>query len=109
MKRIDRHPPESDEESAPESILDTEHWHDWNGDLDNPYDSEDNWEADNEFAIDLDDGVENAETPEHWDVSAAPSDPRLIWPTRRSMNKAEQLLQTINAMEPRRNTRNKKT
>jgi len=44
--RINRHPVERDEDSASESISDTEDWLNWNGDLDNPNDSEDNCVAD---------------------------------------------------------------
>jgi len=76
---------ESDEDSVAESISDTENWLDWNGDLENPNESKDNWEADNESEIELDSGIEDAESPEQQDVSAAPNVPRLIWPTWRSM------------------------
>jgi len=48
IKWIDRHPVASDEDSSPESILDTKNRFDWNGDLDNPNDSEDDWEVDNQ-------------------------------------------------------------
>jgi len=48
IKLIDHHPAESDEDSSPESISDTENWLNWNWDLDNPNDSEGDWEADNE-------------------------------------------------------------
>jgi hypothetical protein len=41
IKRIDRHPADSNEDSSPESISDTENWLNWNGDLDNLNDSED--------------------------------------------------------------------
>jgi len=44
--RINRQTVESDEDSAPESISDTEDWLNWNGDLDNPNDSEDYCAAD---------------------------------------------------------------
>jgi hypothetical protein len=40
--RINRHPIESDDDSAPESISDTEGWRIRNGDLDYPNHSEDN-------------------------------------------------------------------
>jgi len=40
IRRINCHPVESDEDSAPESISDTADWLNWNGDLDNPNDSE---------------------------------------------------------------------
>jgi len=43
--RIDHHPVASDEDSAPRSISDTNDWLNWNGDLDNPNDSEDDCAA----------------------------------------------------------------
>jgi len=58
-KPIDRHPTESDEASAPESISETEYWLDWSGDLHNPNDSEDDWKTDNESNIELDNGIED--------------------------------------------------
>jgi len=64
LKRIGRHPDKSDEDSSAESISDTENWLNWNGDLDNPNNSEDNWEADNESDMEVDYGNENSETPE---------------------------------------------
>jgi len=51
IRRINSHPVESDEDSAPESISDTDDWLDWNGDLDNLNDSEDHWVADDESDI----------------------------------------------------------
>jgi hypothetical protein len=41
VKQIDRHPAESDEDSSPEIISDTENWLNWSEDLDNPNDSKD--------------------------------------------------------------------
>ena len=58
FKRIDRPSAESDEDSSPVSISDTENWLHWNGDCDNPNDSEDDWEADNETDMKLDNGSE---------------------------------------------------
>jgi len=46
--------------------------------LDNPNDSEDDWEADNELDTEPDKGSENSETPEQQNVSAAPNIPGLI-------------------------------
>jgi len=46
IRRINRHPVESNDNSAPESISDTDDWPNWNGDLDNPNDSEDDCAAD---------------------------------------------------------------
>jgi hypothetical protein len=81
IKRIDRHhPAESDEDSSPESISDTKNWLNWNGVLDNPNDSDDDWEADNESDKELDNGSEDSETLEVRNVSAAPNVPGLIRP-----------------------------
>jgi len=55
--------------------LDTENWLNWNGDLDNPNDSEDDWEADIEFEIELDNGIEDPETPGQQEVTAGPNVP----------------------------------
>ena len=54
IKKIDCHLAEGDEDSAPESISDTDHWLHWNGELDNPYVSKDDWEADDESDVELD-------------------------------------------------------
>jgi len=48
IRRITRHPVENDEDSAPESISDTEDWLNWNGDLHNPNDSKEDWAADDD-------------------------------------------------------------
>jgi len=103
IKQIDHHPAESDEDSSPESISDTENWLNWNGDLDNPNDSEHDWEADNESDMELDNGSEVSETLEERNVSAAPNVPGLIRPIRQSKKKVEQALVKVNIMETRRN------
>jgi len=46
IRRINCHPVESGVDSAPECSLDTEHWRNCNGDLDNPNDSEDDCMSD---------------------------------------------------------------
>jgi len=48
IPRINHHPVEGDEDCAPESILDTEDWLNWNGDLDIPNNSDDDWVGDDE-------------------------------------------------------------
>jgi hypothetical protein len=108
IKRIDHHPAESDEDSSPESISDTENWLNWNGDLDNPNDSKDDWEADNESDVELDNGSEESETPELRTVSGAQNVPGLIRPILRSKKKVEKALLMVNIMETRRNTGIKK-
>jgi len=108
IKKIDRHPAESDEDCAPESISDTENWLDWNGDLDNANVSEDDWEADDEFDLEQDNVIEDSETTVQRDVSAALNVPRLIRPTRKSKRQAEKVIVTVSAMETRRNKGNEK-
>jgi hypothetical protein len=58
FKQIDCHAAESHEDNSPESMSDTENWLYWNRHLDNPNDSEDDWEADNESDMELDNGSE---------------------------------------------------
>jgi len=103
IRRVNRHPAKSDEDSSPESISDTKNWLNWNGDLDDPNESEDNWEADNESDMDLDNGSEDSETPEQRNVSAAPNVPGLVQPIRRTRKKVEKPLMTVNIMETSRN------
>ena len=40
FRKINRHPVESDEDGIPQSISDTDHWPNWNSELDNANDSE---------------------------------------------------------------------
>jgi len=108
IKRIDGHPAETDDDSSPESISDTEHWLDWNGDFDNPNNSEDNWEADDESDMGLHNGIEDSETPAQRNVSAAPNVPGSIRPIRQSQKMVEKALMTVNIMETRRNKEIKK-
>jgi len=108
IQRINRHPVESDEDSTPESISDIDDWLNWNGDLDNPIDSEEDCAADDESDIEQNNGIEDLECPEQQDVSAAPNVPGLVQPTRKSKRKAEKLLVTVNAAETRRNKGGKK-
>jgi len=103
MQRINRPPVESVEDCAPESISVTEDWLNWNGDLDNPNDSEDNCAADVESDMEQDNSIEDPQCPEQRDVSAARNGPRLIRPTPKSKRQAEKLLVTVNAMERRSN------
>jgi len=102
IRQIDRHPAESDDDSSPETISDTENWLNWNGDLDNPNESKDDWEADNESEAALDNCFEDPECPEQRDVWGASNVPGLIWPTWRSKEKTETVLVTVNATETRR-------
>jgi len=108
IRRINRHPVESDDDSAPESISDTEDWLNWNGDLDNPNDSEEDCAAADESDIEHNNGIEDPECPEQQDVRAAPNVPGLVRPTRKSKRQAEKVLVTVNAVETRRNKGGKK-
>jgi len=103
IRRIDCHPVESDEDSTPESISDTEDWLNWNGDLDNPNDSEVDCAADFESPIEQDKSIEDPEWPEQRRVNATLHVPGLIRPTRKSKRQAEPVLMTVNAIETRRN------
>jgi len=73
-------------------------WLNWNGALDNANESEHNWEADNESDMELDNGRENAETPEQRNVSATLNVSGLIRPTRRTKMEIEKALMMINIM-----------
>jgi len=108
IRRINPHPVESDDDSAPDSISDTEDWLNWNGDLDNPNDSEEVCAAADESDIEHNNGIEDPECPEQQDVSAAPNVPGLVWLTRKSKRQAEKVLVTVNAVETRRNKGGKK-
>jgi len=108
IRRINRHPVESDEDSAPESISDTEDWLHWNGDLDNPNDSEEDCTADDHSDIHHNNCIEDLECPEMQDVSAAPNVPRLVRLTWKSKRQAQKVFMTVNAAETRRNKGGKK-
>ena len=103
IRRINHHPVESEEDGAAESISDTEDWLNWNGDLDNPNDSEDDCTADFESDMEQDNSLEDPECPAQQDVSAAANDPRLIRLTRKINRKAENVFVTVNTIETRRN------
>jgi len=103
IRRIDHHPVESGEDSAPESYLDITIWLKWSADLANQNKSEDNCEADNESDVEQGNGIKASESPERSIVSATPIVPGLIQPTQRSMKQAEKWLMTVSAMERRSN------
>ena len=108
IRRINRHPVESDKDSAPESISDTEDWLNWNGDLDNPNDSEEDCAVDDDSDIEHNNCIEDPKCPEQQDVSAAPNVPGLVRPTWKSKIQAEQVLMTVNAAGTRSNKGGKK-
>ena len=102
IRRINCHPVESDVDRAPERIQDTKYRLNWNGDLDNPNNSEDDCAADIEWDIEQHNSIEDLQCLEQRDVSAAPDIARLIWLTRKSMRQAEMVLMTVNAIKTRR-------
>jgi hypothetical protein len=108
IRRINRHPVESDEDSAPECILDTDDWLNWNCDLDIPNDSEEDRASHNYSDIEHNHCIEDQECPEQQDVSVAPHVPGLVPLTRKSKRQAEKVVLTVNAVEMRRNRGGKK-
>jgi hypothetical protein len=103
IKPINCHPAETDEDSSPESISDTINWINWNGNLDNPKDSEDDCEADIESYTELGISSEISETLQLRNVSAAPNVPGLIRPIPQSKMKVQKGLLTVNMLEMMRN------
>jgi hypothetical protein len=108
IRRINCHPVESDEDSAPECILDTDDWLNCNCDLDNPNDSEEDRASDNNSDIEHNHCIEDQECTEQQDVSVAPHVPGLVPLTRKSKRQAEKVVLTVNAVEMRRNGGGKK-
>ena len=108
IRRIDPHPAESDHVSAPKSISDTDTSLNWNGDLDNPNESEDHCEADNESNVVLDNYFENAQCPEQQAVCAAPNVPGLIRSTQNSRKEIDKVSLTVTATETWRIRGNRK-
>jgi len=106
--RINRHPVKGAEDCTPASISYTNDWLNWNGDLDNPNDSEEDYVADDECDIEHNNGIEYPKCPEQQGVSATPNVPGLVWPTRKSKRQAEKVLVTVNAVGTRRNQTGKK-
>jgi len=107
IRTIDCHPAESDEDSAPEIICNTENWVNWNGNLDNNDVIQDDWEVDDNSDIVWHNGTEDPEGPAHRVVSATPIVPGFIRPTQRSKKQVEKGLMIVSAMETRRNKGNK--
>jgi len=106
--RNNRHPFETNDDSSPESILDTDQWLNSNGDLDNENDSEVDCAADDESDIGPNNGIEDPECSELKDVSAAPKVPGLVRPTGKSKREAENVLMRVNAVQMRKNKGGKK-
>ena len=100
---INRHPVESDEDTTPESTLDTNDWLHWNGDFDNAIDSEEDCAEDDESDVEQNNRIKDPECPERQDVRAVRIVPGLVQPTRMSKRQAEKLLVIVNAAETQRN------
>jgi len=80
--RINCYPVESDGDSAPESVSDTDCWLKCNGDWDIANDSEEDCAEDDDFDIEWNNSIEDLECPEQHDVSAVLNLTRLVRPTR---------------------------
>jgi hypothetical protein len=78
IRKINYHPVESYKNGAPENISDTNHWLNWNCDLDSPNDREDDCAADDESDIEPYTSIEDSECLGQQDVSAAPNLPGLV-------------------------------
>jgi hypothetical protein len=96
---INQHPVKSDEDSAPESILDNEDLLNWNGDIDNSNNREDDYTAVFESDMDEDYFIEDLESQKQQNVSAMPNVSRLIRPLLKSKRHAERVLVMVNGME----------
>jgi len=92
IRRINRPPVERDEDSAPDSISDTEDRLHWNGDMDNPIDSKEDCAADDKSDREYNNGIEDPECPEQQDVSTTPNVAGLVRPRRKSKRQAEKVL-----------------
>jgi len=103
IRRINRHPVERDEDSAHESILHSENWLNWNGDLDNSNTSEEDSPRDIESDIERDISIEDRVSPDERDVSAATYIPGLNQQWRSSQWQAENVLVMVHTLEMRRN------
>jgi len=98
-QRIDRHRIDSVQDSTNERDPDNENILKPIGNFYDPNGSEEDYKVPLESDIKLDNGIEDPESPERWNVSAAPHVPGLIRPTRNSKRKTEKELVTVNAME----------
>jgi hypothetical protein len=61
---IKSHPVENIKDSTPDSILDTEHWLNWNGNLDNPNGSDEDCATDDDSNIEQNNCIEDPDFPE---------------------------------------------
>jgi hypothetical protein len=103
IRGMNCHPIDTDEDCAPQSISDTDYWLNWNGNQDNPNDSDGDYAVDVESGMEQDNIIENPECPEQQVVSAAPNVPRLIRPAWKSRWQAETVMATVNEHKTRWN------
>jgi hypothetical protein len=109
IRRFNHHPDDSEEESTPQRILESENWLNWDRDLDNANDSKDDCATDAESAIGREMSIEDPEHPVLRDVCATPNVSALFWPTLKSKIQAEMVLVMFNAIQTRRDMGVKKT
>ena len=102
IRKINRLPIESNNDSPPERISDTDDWLNWHSDLDNPNDSEEECPADDECNIEHNNAIEDPEYPEQQDMRAAPNVPGFVCPTCKCKRQADLVLLTVNTIETRR-------
>jgi hypothetical protein len=74
----------------------------WNGDLDYPNESEDEWVENDDSDVEVDDDIKAGESPWYRVVSAVRTVPDLIRRTLRSMKHNDEKLMTVSTMETRR-------
>ena len=103
ISRINCHTVESDKDSAPERISDTQDWLKCNGNLDNPNDREEDCAAYDDSDIEHHNCMEDPQCTEQQEVSAAPNVLRVVRPTRKLKRQPETLLVRVNAAETLRN------
>jgi hypothetical protein len=101
--KMDRHTSHSCEDSAPESISDTENWLTSKDDLDHPTERENECEADDKSDIEPCSGLKPSESPDHLVVHAIQNVPTLIQPIPKSIKQAEKGVVTVSAIETMRN------
>jgi hypothetical protein len=106
LNRIQYSVAERHEDSAPETISDTKNWLDWNWDLDNPNDGEDDWQADIQSNILLDNAVEDRKIPPQHNGNGIPNFPRLLQLTWSSKPTVERIFMTFNSINANRNMGN---
>jgi hypothetical protein len=91
-------------DSLPESISDSEDWHNWSSDLDNPNDTKDYCVGADQSDIDKWNSIKVPECLLQGDVRATPNVFRLIQPTWKSNRQTEKVLVMFNEIKTRRNS-----